>query len=458
MLRNRPFRVIGESYPTGNLFIHRPNGSVESGPFPVSTLVYDKAEYMVDEVFPRRKSPAVKYVSHKKIYPSIRNKLFARPGYFYWNGGESWSLRANGFNPLLDYNYLDALPLPSPSALDRSVFCISAYVKFTKQIKEEISLLNSAFELKDFKDLINVEAILNGVKKLGNHINLAKTNLTNVEARMKNALRKKGRKIAKKASKHYDPLPRKKGSYGVFEKPYNIPYITNNIFLFNEFALQPLISDIKALADTSKAVDKRLDFLIRNNGKTIPVYHDKETRTKNGGSWHFTPAPDIPDRDKLELDYTHEETVSLMVASGRLEINLDPLVLLRERWRSIFAAWGFNNLVADGWNAVPFTFVIDWVLPIGKWLDAFSANPYPGTFRAHSLCFSQKDSHHLNMSHSWNLSHPSNRMVDVGSIEIVQYYRRRELPIVLEDLILDDLSNDEQALAYSLLFSGTKPH
>lgn len=71
--------------------------------------------------------------------------------------------------------------------------------------------------------------------------------------------------------------------------------------------------------------------------------------------------------DSLDINYSHSDGSKYGV-KVRLDYQLDSSAL------SSAASAGLLNPFVVAWELVPFSFVIDWALPIGNWLEAFDAS------------------------------------------------------------------------------------
>jgi hypothetical protein len=97
------------------------------------------------------------------------------------------------------------------------------------------------------------------------------------------------------------------------------------------------------------------------------------------------------------------------------------------------------------WNAVPFSFVVDWFYDVGQWLSKFGAVPWHKLyFRVHDMCLGTKVEGHGTTWYRWNVDPRPNEYTeaqsffkDTGKV----YSRKTPLPTV-EALLQAGYSRD----------------
>jgi len=122
-----------------------------------------------------------------------------------------------------------------------------------------------------------------------------------------------------------------------------------NRWLEYQYGWKPLLSD---LHDTYKAFRSMLEthsFLLTAGGKS-------EKQAEYESTWSGTGQPKV-----------RKEWVGSQVARTRLTAEIDS-----PRWRQA-SQFGVINPLSVAWELVPFSFVIDWFMPIGNALEAMTA-------------------------------------------------------------------------------------
>lgn len=137
-----------------------------------------------------------------------------------------------------------------------------------------------------------------------------------------------------------------------------------NGHLLYSFGVKPLITDIKGILAVRQAVEKRIAELLRRNGSThrisvrgAEVFEERAFPWNINGSnpsWHLDGTGHwyVQTKPVLSADVT-----SFFVNDASSQIKL---------WSS---ALGLSTPLSTIWEIIPFSFVADWLLPIG---DNFS--------------------------------------------------------------------------------------
>lgn len=147
----------------------------------------------------------------------------------------------------------------------------------------------------------------------------------------------------------------------------------SNVYLQKEFNVAPLLSDISNLRIALLGVDKRMAAFIARAGRPQNRHfaynwfeHNNETTISPQLSTGSTQGARVlvatrycvPEatRFHVQVRYNYNYTAfqlahaQLLGMLDRLGVNLNPTII---------------------WNAIPWSFVVDWVAGIGRWLDQF---------------------------------------------------------------------------------------
>lgn len=284
------------------------------------------------------------------------------------------------------------LPEFSPAVL--SDFAVDAFNKFHDQVPTTVSIANFIYELKDMKGMIP-------------------------------SIDKKS--IAKTAS---------------------------NNFLAFEFGVKPFISDIKAILNMSDAVDKRIQHLIAMNGKTSNLRFDR-TLELSGPEMTFSRSlynSTDPNQEGTGVFVRFVGTGGKAVVhiGAQLTQNLTDLSDAMSKMKALAASSGFNHPARVIWNAIPYSFVVDWFFHVGKLLDQITIQPFGGQYDLSNIGYSVK-SQALFIAHQMH----TNGTVPVdnvlGTVEAKRYIRRPGFPV--SSLFLTDalLSPKQLALGLAML-------
>lgn len=238
----------------------------------------------------------------------------------------SFPMKINAFD---GYDAWPWLPVLSPS--DLSDYSIQAFNKFHDQIPTEVSLANFLYELKDMKGMIP--------------------------------------KLEKSLTK-----------------------TAANNFLGFEFGTLPFIDDVKNIVNMSEAVDKRLKHLMDVNGKTTGLSFNREIVYDE--PFDFVKSltdPYITADGDFDRVYFKRQSARLNLhIGGKLTQDLSDLASANAKLKGLIAAGGFNHPARVVWNAIPYSFVVDWFFSVGKALDSLAVQPFGGQYDVTDVGYSIK--------------------------------------------------------------------
>lgn len=113
---------------------------------------------------------------------------------------------------------------------------------------------------------------------------------------------------------------------------------------------RPILSDIWSLTEIIKDGLRKPDLLF------------SETSTKSKSH-------------DPRLLFTTPKTDAIIGSTGKVTESVRCTMWGKIHWTmaASLRAWGFNNPQLVLWELVPFSFVVDWLLPIGQWLESINA-------------------------------------------------------------------------------------
>jgi hypothetical protein len=274
-------------------------------------------------------------------------------------------------------------------------------------IKPKLSLLNSLYELKDFKSLPRT---LNKLKKIDKSL-------------IKFGLTSKTLKQIKQAGL--------------------------DVFLQGEFNIMPLWSDIRGLwtsvLNTRKELQKLIagQYLRKHSHFAIPLTDEYQSVSKES-------VETLPDWSVPTTVNRKKETVysrCMFHATVEYSYTLPFAVTEDDILLALLDQLGVNLNPAIIWNAIPWSFVVDWVINVSKWLDQFkSRNLEPGT-HIYQYCWSL---HVIRSTRSY---------VGLGSTELAsqtdeESFIRQPVPIGgLRSFVTSGLNSKELSLGTALALS-----
>lgn len=283
-------------------------------------------------------------------------------------------------------------------------------------IRPNISLLNSIYELKDFKSFPKL------LKRANDFI-----------ARLPAFLN--GRTTKAYRRKTLRQLTRL-GAEG---------------FLSYEFAIAPLLRDITAIRNILTTTREKLKKLVENNNKPqIAHYVSKTARSTivdtspftvsnhfNGGIFKRTiECPDgIVFRAAMAYSYRITSSGNLYERAllDNLGININPSII---------------------WNAVPWSFVIDWVANVGSWLDQFTRKNLRIVTAIHRYNCSVKVRGKCTLETMYSVDGPGPQVYNATqTVESTGYHRQMAQPDLARHLALSGLDSKEFSYIGALILA-----
>lgn len=221
------------------------------------------------------------------------------------------------------------------------------------------------------------------------------------------------------------------------------------------FAVAPLIGDLFALANLANSTMARLEEIRAMNGKRTVL----SFRRNNLYSIPLIPPTfDVwpgPTLQKFAaIRGTMAKAKAGFTAKGVVEVDIDQRHLdgAIGFMRTFLGSSGLNNPLGIIWNAIPFSFVLDWVFDFSGFLSRRKVKPFPGTWKVVDFSWS------LRTNAVWNLhwlgrypnsGHPYRL---VGRIHQTSYRRETSLPVSeLAALVKGGLSPKQSLLLLALI-------
>jgi hypothetical protein len=223
----------------------------------------------------------------------------------------------------------------------------AAFQRLLPGIRPDLSLINSILELKDFKSLVEtfsqMDSILARQLSLNNLQRAAFQNLS-------------FREILRRRSSDYLQL---------------------------KFNLQPLYSDIKGALRLFKSYQAQLMRLLAQAEKvntrhsTIGFAEYAGEPTFESTDWHSPGLEFSPEGVQYQLNRQTRSHRKVTYAPSKFHLEMEiqySFDKVQKQHAALFAVMdglGVNLNPAIIWNATRWTFVVDWILGVGKFLDSF---------------------------------------------------------------------------------------
>jgi hypothetical protein len=238
--------------------------------------------------------------------------------------------------------------VPAPATLDALIQ--RALRSMIPGLKKELSLINSAIELKDF-------------------VSLPQTLRTAYKTFAKVGIVKSAKNVFKTFKQVTSELTR----------------TSADSYLQLKFNLQPLLSDISGIYSGMHKLEKRINDLIAREGQP----------QKRHFAFYWNEFPDVPEDERAvnssssydpwimegqHYSYTTSATRQVFNSSSwfhaEMKFNYNFTSYQREHARilALLDSFGVNINPSIIWNAIPWTFVIDWVINVSSWLNQFKVS------------------------------------------------------------------------------------
>lgn len=150
----------------------------------------------------------------------------------------------------------------------------------------------------------------------------------------------------------------------------------SDAYLQAQFNVLPLLSDIASIFKAVSSYERRINDLLRRAGKLQSRHYaysfDEFPPSADDSSLRYLVSPFSTGPEMGNAVYIHRDvgaTHSQFHAQIEYNFNYTQYQVEHARLLGALDSLGVNINPAIIWNALPWTFVIDWVFGIGRWLD-----------------------------------------------------------------------------------------
>jgi hypothetical protein len=295
--------------------------------------------------------------------------------------------------------------------------CLAAFLKQSDQVPSKTSVINFIIELAELKPI--AKALANVPKNLRN---------SGYTKALQKALREK-RKIAR-------GLPKK------------LAGAAPDTLLQWNFGWAPFFSDIVAFIGTVNAVSSKLDYLRKTRGVEHVVRFSKQDCYQHPqlNQVVYTHVDNSTSYERIVLTHYQCDFTS----TWHLLQNLEGLDDAWAGLRGTIAYLGINNPAKIVWNAIPFSFIADWVGPFGAWLSKTAVQPFKGQWDVSNVTSSYHEKYTFDYLFTAKRGGTDGKLF---SIDVDLYSRLDGLPFTLGAFDLSQLTDTQQKLAFSIPLS-----
>jgi len=228
-------------------------------------------------------------------------------------------------------------------------------------LRPKLSAVNSAIELKDFKSL--------------------KGTIQNILKLPRGALRR----------------------YRKFRNVWHILQVAADVYLQMKFNINPLISDIHGIYRAVAETEKRLNALISRAGKlqvshfskNLPADSSTEENEPLGRGVGSYALPGGQFQSGNSVAFNSRITISdasQFHAQLQYNYHYSAYQLEHARVLGLLDSLGVNLNPAIVWNAIPWSFVVDWLVDVGQWLGTQRIGNMDPKINIMQYCWSVKRS------------------------------------------------------------------
>jgi hypothetical protein len=318
--------------------------------------------------------------------------------------------------------------IPPPSDLDGLV--ARALRSMLPLVKAELSILNSIYELKDFKSLphtiLHIKDFI---------VNISSTLLTKLKG---------------------------------------ISRIEADLYLQAQFNIKPLISDIFGIYTAMSRVHSHVNDLLTRAGKLqvqhyrcilneYPDVHDTVTKDSHGEDLLGVVIP-LGDSG-LTYDcnsYISKRSVVYSPTTFHAQVqyvyNYDALQTAQAQLWGLLDSFGINMNPAIIWNAIPWSFVVDWFIGVSRWLDSYKVENLKPQINILQYLWSIKRSRTISVetlaSNDWLWGdYPRNATCIIRPVVTETAYRRQAGLPTYNSFTMSGLSSTEFSLGAALVIT-----
>jgi len=347
---------------------------------------------------------------------------------YFWNslGGPSgrgsvvygnWDFPVNGLPVLCYFDETEKAVVPIPP-YEMNTWSGGALQALLPGIRPRLSLLNSIYELKDFKSL---------PRTLSNIANL-------------------GRSLLKGKNWGRQTLRR-------------LLHASADGYLQEEFNVAPLLSDIAAIKSAIDGVRSEIQKLLDNEGKRqrkhyASSYNGYTSKTDRNTSSDLPAYFGLPGSEVIQVRKV-AYPLARLVASIEFSYDLDPWERENALWRGYLDALGVTVNPQIIWNAIPWTFVVDWVVGVSQFLGQFKLRNIEPRTRIHKYMVSAHVQRTIDTEFSLHTKFGDNDPDPVPMVNIVEdaYIRLNRDADLIRWFTTSGVSSHEFTLAAALVAS-----
>lgn len=409
-----------------------------------------RAESIVDDNTKGKK--ASKPCTHSKIM----NNVFYSPAQHLleqdlylglttqWRTGNLASHIANQFSTTGD---LLNFTLPTLASQGSSVIK-ELFIGCLPTLNDGNSAVNFLLELKDVRTLVrtasNLRRLISKTKRTVRNFRTAARKSKRTAARKSKQLKKNSESLALASAK-----------------------ASADVHLSYSFGIAPFINDVKRMYHTMRTLRDRIEWLEKNNDKVLKRH--KRIRLTSptfiGGNEQYYTGSMLAyysgtwGAGTVSLRFNRRFIVPpVLVGTLKYKYSLTSSVPLKDKISTYLSAFGVEANPKIAWDAIPFSFLVDWVVDVGEFLGSFKIDALGIQTVVLDYCYSIK--YHA-ICDCWVSEYNPYRQKPTPYILVRQaersYYERAVGVPNLNTVDVSGLGSREFLLGGSLVLAGSNP-
>lgn len=222
------------------------------------------------------------------------------------------------------------------------------------------------------------------------------------------------------------------------------------------FCIKQIIQDIKKMLSLIKSARKRLKYLRDTYGKAVPRRYRKKLEVET-----FPPTEpyDPGDTAWAECAFVHYHLVKRAVTLHATFLTYHEFPGLESAMALldvIGAKLGLQNPAKIIWNAVPFSWLLDYFVQTGSFFDRLQLPSFKGEFAVLASCHGWKIEETYQtwmVDHDWSSGELEIKFRSGGDFIVSQYIRRQGIPLGSIFTVQESLSAHQWSIILALLAS-----
>lgn len=326
-----------------------------------------------------------------------------------WNGATAFHNYGNAWNPFIGLPelglYLNGQPQP-PDVPELNKLLVNALENILPGIRPELSLVNSLIELKDFKSLPKLRTKLQNLAHLWDKSGPGKKTLKELLG------------------------------------------VSADTYLQSEFNVKPVFSDLAGIYRAVASVRAQLERLYAQEHRYLTSHFRQSLSTLFPSGEESVTQSGLYQGCKFRRVY--ETKTALLHVTVDYAYNLRGVPKELALVDAFLDALGVTFNPSTIWNAIPWSFVVDWVLGVSRWLDQFRSRALDPKTIIYRCCYSIKVDRTVFCYLQNSLGGPVSSETPVSQVRQTSYHRRRFSPNLIASISSSSVNLKEFTLAGAL--------